>query len=52
MSVVRLAERKGRVLRLEGIDVLDGTPLIEMKPRVSSFGHRADVRMGWPRGKA
>jgi tRNA (Thr-GGU) A37 N-methylase len=37
MSVVRLVERKGRVLRVEDIDVLDGTPLIHMKPYVSSL---------------
>ena len=45
MSVVRLIERKGSILRMKGIDVLDGTPLIDMKPYVSSFGHRADVRI-------
>jgi tRNA (Thr-GGU) A37 N-methylase len=52
MSVVRLVERKGRVLRVEGIDVLDGTPLIDVKPYVLSFDHRADVRIGWLQGKA
>ena len=52
MSVVRLVERKRRVLRVEGIDVLDGTPLIDMKPYVPSFDHRADVRIGWLQGKA
>jgi tRNA (Thr-GGU) A37 N-methylase len=52
MSVVRLVERKGRVLRVEGIDVLDGTSLIDIKPYVPSFDHRADVRIGWLQGKA
>ena len=52
MSVVRLVERKGRVLRVEGIDVLDGTTLIDIKPYVPSFDHRADVRIGWLQGKA
>jgi tRNA (Thr-GGU) A37 N-methylase len=52
MSVVRLVERKGSILRRKGIDVLDGRPLIDMKPYVSSFGHRADVRIGWLQGKA
>ena len=37
MSVVRLVERKGSILRMKGIDVLDGTPLIDMKLYVSSL---------------
>jgi tRNA (Thr-GGU) A37 N-methylase len=52
MSAVRLVERRGRVLRVEGIDVLDGTPLIETKPYLPSFDHRADVTIGWLQGKA
>jgi tRNA (Thr-GGU) A37 N-methylase len=51
-SVVRLIERKGRVLRVGGIDVLDGTPHIDIKPYVPSFGHRAGVRIGRLQGKA
>ncbi len=52
MSVVELVERKRSILRMKGVDVLDGTPLIRVKPYVSSFGHRADVRIGWLQGKA
>ena len=52
MSVVRLIERKGRVLRVKDIDVLDGTPLIDIKPYVPSFDHSNDVRIGWLQGKA
>ncbi len=51
MSVVRLVERKGRVLQVQDVDVLDGTPLIDMKPYVPSFDHRAVVRIGWLEGK-
>jgi tRNA-Thr(GGU) m(6)t(6)A37 methyltransferase TsaA len=52
MSVVRLVERKGRVLQVQDVDFLDGTPLIDIKPYVPSFDHRADVRIGWLQGKA
>ena len=52
MSVVRLIERKERVLRVKGIDVLDGTPLLDIKPYVPSFDHSTDVRIGWLQGKA
>jgi len=51
MSVVRLVERKGRVLQVKDVDVLDGTPLIDIKPYVPSFDHRAVVRIGWLEGK-
>jgi len=51
MSVVRLVERKGRVLQVQGVDVLDGTPLIDIKPYVPSFDHRDVVRIGWLEGK-
>jgi tRNA-Thr(GGU) m(6)t(6)A37 methyltransferase TsaA len=51
MSVVRLAERKGRVLQVQDVDVLDGTPLIDIKPYVPSPDHRAVVRIGWLEGK-
>lgn len=31
-TVVRLVERKGNVLRVEGMDAIDGTPVIDIKP--------------------
>jgi len=52
MSEVRLIERKGSILRMKRIDVLDGTPLIDMKPYVPSFDHRAVVRIGWLEGRS
>jgi tRNA (Thr-GGU) A37 N-methylase len=51
MSVVRLVERKGRVLQVQDVDVLDGTPIIDIEPYVPSFDHRAVVRIGWLEGK-
>ena len=50
-SVVRLVERKGRVLQVKDVDVLDGTPLVDIKPYVPTFDHRAVVRIGWLEGK-
>jgi tRNA-Thr(GGU) m(6)t(6)A37 methyltransferase TsaA len=32
LSVVRLLERKGNVLRVEGLDAIDGTPVLDIKP--------------------
>jgi tRNA (adenine37-N6)-methyltransferase len=37
VSVVRLVGREGRVLRVADVDVLDGTPLLDIKPYVPEF---------------
>ena len=47
LSVVRLIERKHNVLRVQGIDVLNGTPLLDIKPFVPAFDAPAVERTGW-----
>jgi tRNA-Thr(GGU) m(6)t(6)A37 methyltransferase TsaA len=47
ISIVRLVSRRKNTLTVEGIDVLDGTPLLDIKPYVPDFDHHADVRVGW-----
>jgi tRNA-Thr(GGU) m(6)t(6)A37 methyltransferase TsaA len=47
LSVVRLLERRGVILRVQGIDVLDGTPLLDIKPYVPDFDLKPDARAGW-----
>lgn len=32
LSTVRLLERRGRFLRVQGIDAVDGTPVVDIKP--------------------
>ncbi len=51
LSVVKLIERKGNVLKITEIDILDATPLIDIKPYVPQFDERKDVRIGWLEGK-
>jgi len=46
-SLVRLVRREGTVLHLEDVDMLDGTPLLDIKPYVARFDSRANVRCGW-----
>jgi tRNA (Thr-GGU) A37 N-methylase len=50
--VVRLARREGRVLYVDGIDVLDGTPLLDIKPYVPPFDAHPDAVFGWLAGRA
>lgn len=51
ISVVELVRREGNELRVRGVDVLDGTPLLDIKPFVPTFDHREGTRVGWLRGK-
>jgi tRNA-Thr(GGU) m(6)t(6)A37 methyltransferase TsaA len=46
LSIVRLVRRKGRVLLVEDLDVLDGTPLLDIKPYVERFDTRSGTRGG------
>jgi tRNA (adenine37-N6)-methyltransferase len=47
LSIVRLLEKEDNVLRIEGVDMLDGTPLLDIKPYVPEFDLRTDTRVGW-----
>lgn len=47
ISTVKLLERKGNILRIKGMDVIDGTPLIDIKPFVPRFDDRENVKFGW-----
>lgn len=47
ISTVKLLGREGNILRIQGMDVLDGTPLIDIKPFVPKFDDREGVRFGW-----
>jgi tRNA-Thr(GGU) m(6)t(6)A37 methyltransferase TsaA len=47
ISVVRLTGVKGNVLEIDGIDVLDKTPLLDIKPYVPEFDKPEKVRTGW-----
>jgi tRNA-Thr(GGU) m(6)t(6)A37 methyltransferase TsaA len=51
LSVVRLLERRGNVLQIAGVDVLDGTPLLDIKPYVPQFDEREEVTIGWLKDK-
>jgi tRNA-Thr(GGU) m(6)t(6)A37 methyltransferase TsaA len=50
ISVVRLEKIEGTVLHVDGIDVLDGTPLLDIKPYVPDLDPRRAVRIGWLEG--
>jgi tRNA-Thr(GGU) m(6)t(6)A37 methyltransferase TsaA len=46
LTVVELLSREGAVLRVRGIDMLDGTPILDLKPYLSSVPPER-LRRGW-----
>jgi len=46
LTVVQLLSREGRRLRVSGVDMLEGTPLLDIKPYLSSVPAE-DLRRGW-----
>ncbi|RZB29988.1 MAG: hypothetical protein SRB1_02268 [Desulfobacteraceae bacterium Eth-SRB1] len=47
ISIVRLLSRSGRILTIQGIDVVSGTPLIDIKPYVPKFDIKDVTASGW-----
>ena len=43
--VVRLLERKGNILKVQGLDAIDGSPLIDIKPYNPSYYAAEDVKL-------
>ncbi len=47
VSVVELLRIEGGTLRVRGLDCLDGTPLLDIKPYFASTDARPQARVGW-----
>jgi tRNA (adenine37-N6)-methyltransferase len=47
LSTVRLVGITGTTLGIEDVDMVDGTPLLDLKPYVPAFDDRPDARIGW-----
>ena len=47
ISVVKLLSVKGTCLEVEGLDLLDGTPLLDLKPYIPEFDAFSPSRTGW-----
>jgi tRNA-Thr(GGU) m(6)t(6)A37 methyltransferase TsaA len=46
LSVLRLLGRNGRVLEVSGLDLIDGTPVLDIKP-YTSRDRKSHIRTGW-----
>jgi tRNA-Thr(GGU) m(6)t(6)A37 methyltransferase TsaA len=44
-ATVRLLERQGNILKVEGLDAIDGTPVIDIKPYIPGYDSVADAKV-------
>lgn len=51
LSVVKLLSVKENILEIENIDVLDGTPLLDIKPYLPDFDFHEATKVAWYKGK-
>jgi len=50
ISVVRLVGVEENMLHIQDMDIVDGTPLLDIKPYVPEFDIRKVTKMGWLEG--
>jgi tRNA-Thr(GGU) m(6)t(6)A37 methyltransferase TsaA len=51
MSIVNLIKIEKEILFIKGVDIIDGTPLLDIKPYVPEFDRREMVKIGWLENK-
>jgi tRNA-Thr(GGU) m(6)t(6)A37 methyltransferase TsaA len=47
ISVVQLDKIENDVLHIQNVDIIDGTPLLDIKPYVPEFDNPQNIRTGW-----
>jgi len=47
LSVVKLIEIKDNLIYIENVDIIDGTPLLDIKPYVKDFDSLEGIKQGW-----
>jgi len=52
LSIVRLVGVEGCTLHIEDVDIIDGTPLLDIKPYVPAFDMRETDQIGWLAGRS
>jgi len=53
LSVVELVKVEGNIVTIKGVDILDGTPLLDIKPYIENFDRvEGESRSGWMQSSA
>jgi len=51
LDVAELVARKKNILKVKGLDAIDGTPVLDIKPYIRGVDDRSVVKSGWLEGK-
>jgi len=51
LTVVELVAREKNILKVKGLDAIDGTPLLDIKPYIPEIDARSVTKPGWLAGK-
>ncbi len=51
LTVVELVAREKSILKVKGLDAIDGTPLLDIKPYIPGVDEKSVVKLGWLEGK-
>jgi tRNA-Thr(GGU) m(6)t(6)A37 methyltransferase TsaA len=51
LTVVELVAREKNILKVKGLDAIDGTPLLDIKPYIPGVDERSVGKLGWLEGK-
>lgn len=50
LTIVKVIERKGNILKVSGVDMIEGTPIIDIKP-YTPRDQKSSLKLGWLEGK-
>jgi tRNA-Thr(GGU) m(6)t(6)A37 methyltransferase TsaA len=51
MTIVRLDRIEGNCLHVSGVDILNGSPVLDIKPYIPEFDHHQPEKTGWYQNK-
>ena len=52
LSLLKVLAVEDGCIKVDGLDILDGTPLLDIKPYIPGFENPQDVRIGWLEGRS
>ncbi|MHC1631849.1 MAG: tRNA (N6-threonylcarbamoyladenosine(37)-N6)-methyltransferase TrmO [Methanotrichaceae archaeon] len=51
LSIAKLEKMKGNLIDISGVDIVDSTPLLDIKPFIPKFDTRENAKTGWIKNK-
>jgi len=51
LSILKIEGVEGNKIMVSGVDIIDKTPVLDIKPYISHFDYRPDVKDGWATNK-